>query len=139
MYYACLVLGFPVLCKHFERRHVVATVEYRQYRGHVLKVEFVSRQRLGPCFGKAFGRIGQETCEAWVREDLSPRVKRFVVAHELYHLVDRHRWLGAYGRELRTNVVPGCRDPIGLLACVCATVFSWERVKFYCHRLIKGY
>lgn len=114
-------------------------IEYHKLRGHVLKVVLVKREELYPFFGMAVGGVGQEECYAVVREDLFSPVRRFVIQHELYHLVDKHTWWGALGRELRASVVPGLRDPIGLLACVIATFLSWGRIKLYLDRLWKGY
>lgn len=99
-----------------------------------LRVVFVPREVLAPAFGRAVYR--ERT--AYVREDLPPRVKRFTVAHELYHLRDRRRWGGAFGRELRANLVPALRDPLGLLACMWANC-NRERIAFYWDRIRRGY
>lgn len=110
-----------------------------KYRGYVLPVYYVSRDVLAPAFGLAKGGVGKKECVAYVRNDLSPRVQRFVKMHEVYHLVDTRRWWGALGRELRANFVPGWNDPFGLVACIWATLTSCERMRFYFHRLWFGY
>lgn len=113
--------------------------EYHEYQGHKLKVFFVPREKLYPFFGRAVGGIREKRCYVEVREDLSPRVKRFVLKHELYHLTDEHTWLGDRGREIRANFVPAFRDPVGFVACVLATVFNWDRFKLYVYRLWTGH
>lgn len=104
------------------------------YKGKKYKVFFVERSKLAPCFGKAYS-IGY----ALVREDLSPAIKRFVISHELYHLGDTHTWWGVFGRELRANLIPGFKDPIGLFATVWATISSRERMELYLDRVKKKY
>lgn len=98
------------------------------------RVVFVPREELAPAFGRAVYSEGT----AYVRDDLPPRVKRFTVAHELYHLGDRARWWGWFGRELRANLVPALRDPLGLLAC-CLANCTRERLAFYLDRVRRGY
>ncbi len=115
------------------------TSEYHEYRGHRLQVFFVPRERLYPFFGVAVGGINKKECYAEVREDLSPRLKKFVLAHELYHLIDERTWLGNRGREIRANFVPAMHDPAGFMTCLAATVFSWDRLKLYFHRFWFGY
>ncbi|MEO6077315.1 MAG: hypothetical protein ABIP54_00835 [Candidatus Andersenbacteria bacterium] len=117
----------------------MSKIEHRMYFGHELTVEFVPKEDLFPFFGKAIGGVGQKKCIAFVREDLSPRIREFVIAHEFYHLIDQHLWWGDRGREIRANVVPGFFDPLGLFLCTCATVFSWNRFKLYLHRVWHGY
>lgn len=117
----------------------MAEVEYHDYRGHRIPIIFVSKEKLYPFFGQAIGGVGQERCYVEIRDDLSPRVKRFVIKHELYHLVDKHKWLSDRGREIRANFVPAMSDPIGFTACVLATVLNWDRLKLYLHRLWIGY
>lgn len=113
-------------------------VEYRAYRGHSLEVHFVPKEDLYPFFGRAVGGVDKEKCYAVFREDLSPRVQRFVITHELYHLTDPYTWLGDRGREIRANIVPAMSDPIGFVACTLATIFSWDRFKLYLWRLWVG-
>jgi hypothetical protein len=56
--------------------------------------------------------------QVYLSEELTPRNKRFIVQHELYHLRDKHRWLGYFGMELRANIVCGFKDPIGISAAL---------------------
>lgn len=101
--------------------------------GHQYAVEYVPKAEIYPAFGFSDGSTAK------VREDLSPRIKNFVKAHELYHCQDKANWGGWVGREIRANVVPGLKDPIGLLATVWKTVSDVDRMKFYWDRLKKGY
>ena len=100
--------------------------------GQSYVVDFVPKESIYPAYG--YNGAGH----AIVREDLSPSVKRFVTAHELYHLGDTATWGGWIGRELRANIVPGMRDPEGLLATVASTVTDWDRIGFYMKRLREG-
>lgn len=95
-------------------------------------VDYVSKETIYPAYG--YNGAGH----AIVREDLSPKVKRFVTAHELYHLGDTATWGGWIGREVRASVVPGFRDPIGLGATIASTVTDWDRIGFYIKRLREG-
>lgn len=98
-------------------------------RGQRYTVEYVPKEEIYPAFGYGGGD------KAVVRQDLPPRVKNFVKAHELYHCRDQATWGGWLGREFRANLIPGLKDPIGLLATVWATVSDIDRMKFYLNRL----
>lgn len=90
-------------------------------------VVYVPKKTISPCFGNARGNVIK------VRADLSPRVKKFVKQHELYHCIDKATWGGWIGREIRANIIPGFKDPLGLLATIKAS-FNKERLKFYWER-----
>lgn len=100
--------------------------------GVAITVHYVPKEVLHPAFGWASGGN-----EVWVRADLSPRVQRFVLAHELYHCTDRANWGGWIGRELRANLIPGLKDPLGMLAAFFASL-NRERLRFYGERLKRG-
>lgn len=68
--------------------------------GKKYNVIYVPREEIYPLFGYASGH------DAVVRDDLSPTIRRFVKAHELYHCRDTASWGGWIGREIRANVVP---------------------------------
>ena len=68
--------------------------------------------------------------EVYVRADLSIRIKRFVISHEIYHLNDKHAWLGWLGGEIRANLVAGMKDPVGLLLTIKASLTA-ERLAAY--------
>lgn len=110
-------------------------VENYYFDGRLVPVIFVEKGEIAPAFGLAFGNVGESGCYALVRGDLPHRVKRFVVEHELYHLKDRRQWWGGFGKELRANLIPGCRNPLGLLAFVTVTLMSGERRRFYWDRI----
>lgn len=97
-------------------------------------VHYISKQMIEPAYGYAYFFEGR----VLVREDLSPLVKRFVEAHELYHMRDKHTWWGVFGLELRANLVPGVKDPLGLIACILATITDPERIRFYLKRISEG-
>lgn len=94
-------------------------------------VRYVPKETLHPLFGKA------ETggTRAVVREDLPPRVKKFVKAHEIAHCADTKTWGGALGSEIRATVKPALKDPIGFLATAWATLTSADRIKLYFRRI----
>ena len=96
-------------------------------------VEYVPKEEIYPAYGYGGGN------RAIVREDLSPRVKKFVKAHELYHCQDKATWGGWIGREIRANIVPGLKDPIGLAATVWKTITDIDRIKFYLKRIKEGH
>lgn len=99
-------------------------VDYKQY-----VVDYVPKETIYPAYG--YNGAGH----AVVREDLSPRVKQFVTAHELYHLGDTATWGGWIGRELRASIVSGFRDPIGFGSTIFATVTDVDRIGFYLKRI----
>lgn len=95
-----------------------------------IKVSFVSKETLFPAFGMAY------TSEVKVREDLPPRIKRFVLAHELYHIGDRSK-SGWIGREIKANLIPAMSDPIGFIQTSCASLTP-TRLSYYFQRFLKG-
>ncbi|MFZ2149647.1 MAG: hypothetical protein WAV15_00610 [Minisyncoccia bacterium] len=97
--------------------------------GKKYTVEYVPKEEIYPAFGYGGGNA------AVVRQDLSPRVKRFVREHELYHCQDKAMWGGWLGREIRANFIPGLKDPIGLAATVWATISDIGRIRFYLRRI----
>jgi len=100
-------------------------------KGIMYEVYYVPKEEIYPAFGFSYRNI------AVVRQDLSPRVKKFVEAHELYHCIDTATWGGWIGRELRANFFPMCKDPIGFLATVFTTIFNIDRLLFYVERFQK--
>jgi hypothetical protein len=96
-----------------------------------IEINFVSKSSLYPAFGIAYRN------EVRVREDLSPRIKRFVLAHELYHARDYANWGGWIGREIRANLVPAVNDPIGFFVTVFASLKP-DRLLFYAERFARG-
>jgi len=106
----------------------IETIDGIQY-----KVTYVPKEEIYPAFGYAGGRT------ATIREDLSPRVKRFVRSHELYHLIDKSKWGGVFGSELRANLIPGMKDPFGLIATIWKTVSDKDRMDFYLKRVKGGF
>jgi hypothetical protein len=103
--------------------------------GLKISVTFLEKERLAPAFSLAFPKI----LKVYVRDDLPPRVRRFVENHEIYHVTDKYTWGGWVGRELRANLVPGLRDPVGLLLTIWATISSKERLLFYLDRVRRSY
>lgn len=107
--------------------------EHTTIDGVTYTTVYVPREAIAPAFGYAHGTSTE------VRDDLPPRVKQFVKSHELYHCQDTAKWGGWMGREIRANVVPGLKDPIGLAATIWETVSDKERLKFYLKRLREGF
>ena len=95
-------------------------------------VQYVPKEAIYPAFGYNGGG------RAIIREDLPPRIKNFVQAHELYHLQDQATWGGWIGREVRANIVPGLKDPIGLLATAWGSITDMDRLGFYLQRFQMG-
>ena len=89
------------------------------------RVKFVSKKKLYPAFGEAKNNI------AYVRNDLSNSVKKFVKKHELYHLRDESKnWLW---REIKANFYGLFKHPIGFIKCVIMSLSPY-RLKFYFER-----
>ena len=101
--------------------------------GQQYHVEYVPKEDIYPAYGYGGGK------SAVVRQDLPPRVKEFVKAHELYHCQDKSNFGGWLGREIRANVIPGLKDPIGLAATVWKTITDVDRIKFYLKRIKEGH
>ncbi|HMS23519.1 MAG TPA: hypothetical protein PKB09_01805 [Candidatus Saccharibacteria bacterium] len=51
----------------------------------------------------------------YIRLGLPKRVEQAVFRHEVYHLDDKHRWLGKYGMEMRAHAHTILHDPFGFL------------------------
>lgn len=103
------------------------------YNGQQYNIEYVPKEDIHPAYGYSIGN------DAIVRQDLSPRVKRFVKSHELYHCQDKSDFGGWLGREIRANIIPGLRDPLGLGATIWKTITDIDRIKFYLKRIKRGY
>ena len=104
------------------------------------KIRYVPKEKIAPAFGlidtETNHLTGDSVPVAIIRDDLAPKVKIFVRAHELYHLRDKYTWGGWIFRELRANVIPGLKDPIGFFSTFWATVRDRERLKFYLDRFV---
>ena len=106
----------------------IVTIADKQY--HVI---YVPKIKIYPAFGNSYENV------ATVREDLPPRIRNFVEAHELYHCIDTATWGGWIGREVRANFFPGLKDPIGLFATIFATIFNLDRIRLYIRRTKEGF
>jgi hypothetical protein len=92
------------------------------------QVLYQTRENLYPRFGLALLGKGQ----VHVREDLPECVKRFVISHELYHLVDKAQWWVL--REVKATVHAAMRHPIGFIACVLMSLAPY-RLSYYGQRI----
>lgn len=104
------------------------------YKGQKFKIYFIAKDKLGPIFGMAYFKEGKGLYGE-INKDLSPVIKKFVIEHELYHLTDSCGWMGRFGMKLRASIIPGLKNPIGLFAVIFATIFSFERIKFYFNKI----
>ncbi|HDH31672.1 MAG TPA: hypothetical protein ENH26_02765 [Candidatus Wolfebacteria bacterium] len=95
-------------------------------------VKYVPKDDIYPAFGYAIGN------NMIIRQDLPLRVKKFVKAHELYHCRDKSTWGGWIGQELRANIIPGLKNPIGLAIIVLKTISDLDRIKYYLKRIKRG-
>lgn len=112
-----------------ERPLAQLKVETLDIKGKKVYIKYVPKEKLAPAFWYCY--------EDWyieVRDDLSPRIKRFVRSHELYHHSDTSEWWWWIWREVRANFFPGLKDPIWLLATIYATLTTKERIDFYLDR-----
>jgi len=108
-------------------------IEIEIVNGEKYYIEYVPKEDIYPAYGYAVENT------AVVRQDLPPRIKKFVKAHELYHCQDKSNFGGWLGREIRANVIPGLKDPIGLAATVWKTITDIDRIKFYLKRIKEGH
>lgn len=72
--------------------------------------------------------------DIYIRAGLPKRVEKFVINHEIYHIVDRWQWWGWVGRELRANFICGIKDPLGLTLTIIYSI-NKERLKAYWYSL----
>jgi hypothetical protein len=93
------------------------------------EVIYQTREDLYPRFGLALPNKE----EVYVREDLPRCVKRFVIRHELYHLVDKAEWWVL--REIKATVHATMRHPIGFIACVLMSLAPY-RLWYYAQRIL---
>ena len=68
---------------------------------------------------------------AYVRDDLPECVRKFVTAHELYHLRDKARWW--VWREIKANIAGAFEHPIGFMVCVLMSLAPY-RLRYYWKR-----
>jgi hypothetical protein len=92
------------------------------------EVIYQTREVLYPRFGFAL----PDKQQVYVREDLPECVKRFVIRHELYHLVDKAQWW--VWREVKANAHAAIRHPIGFTACVLMSLAPY-RLWYYVQRI----
>jgi len=110
-------------------------IEYVTHRGVNITVRYVTDAELPFYIGFAF----LDRNLALVRVNLPRHVQRFVRAHELHHVVDKYRWGGWLGGEIRATLVPGLTDPIGMFAIIWFTILhSRQRMKTYLARIFLG-
>ncbi len=107
--------------------------EIEVINGQQYYVEYVSKEDIYPAYGYGGGN------SVVVRQDLPPRVKKFVKTHELYHCQDKSNFGGRLGRQIRAIMFPGLKDPVGLAETVWKTIINVDRLKFYLGRIKKGH
>lgn len=107
----------------FERKLLQSTpVKLGEYKG--FEIRYMNSDVMGEYFGYALND------KIFVRYMLSERVQAFVISHEKHHLVDRYKWLGWFGAELRANTICGLKNPVGFLATVKASM-TRSRIETY--------
>jgi hypothetical protein len=92
------------------------------------EVIYQTRETLYPRFGLAL----PEKQQVYLREDLPGCVKRFVISHELYHLIDKAQWW--VWREIKATAHASIRHPIGFIACVFMSLAPY-RLRYYGQRI----
>lgn len=88
---------------------------------------YTTKETLEPNFGAAV----RESNVVFIRNDLTGRIKNFVVHHELYHLTDPYIWGGLIGAEIRANWVAFKREPIAGIVLLVNLFISPRRWKNY--------
>ena len=97
-------------------------------------VRYVPKDKIAPAYWYCHYNDGLIE----VREDLSETVKRFVRSHELYHAGDSSDLWGWIWREARANIIPGLKDPIGLISTIWHSLTDKDRIHFYMKRFREG-
>jgi len=92
------------------------------------KIIYLSKKEIYPKFGYAL----PSKQKAYVREDLPNCVRKFVTAHELYHLRDKTKWW--VWRECKANIAGFLEHPLGFLGCVLMSLQPY-RLWYYCKRI----
>lgn len=110
--------------------------EIRKCGNAEVYVFLVPKEVIHPWMGMAYGHISEEYAWADVRDDLPPRVQRFVIEHELYHLRDKWKWWGSFGAELRANLRPALNYPLDYLAYLGYAIVHSNRTGIYLKRLV---
>jgi hypothetical protein len=92
------------------------------------QVHYISDTKLKAAGFNLFGYVYKG--KIYLRTNLPNKVERALFRHEVYHVEDKHKWLGKYGREIRANAHTAMHDPIGFLATL---VYSLNagRIKTY--------
>jgi hypothetical protein len=93
------------------------------------EIIYVSKDQLHPRFG--YAESSKQI--AYVRGDLPNCVKKFVTAHELYHLRDKAKWWVC--REFKANIAGALKHPIGFTVCVLMSLAPY-RLWYYWKRII---
>lgn len=93
------------------------------------EIIYQTKKELYPLFGYA---LPSEQI-VYVRGDLPNSVRKFVTAHELYHLRDEAKWW--VWREIKANFAGACKHPLGFIVCVIMSLAPY-RLKYYWKRII---
>jgi hypothetical protein len=93
------------------------------------EIIYQTKKELHPRFGYA---LPSEQV-AYVRGDLPNCVRKFVTAHELYHLRDKAQWW--VWREIKANISGALKHPLGFLGCVLMSLAPY-RLRYYWKRII---
>ncbi len=75
-----------------------------------------------------------------IRKYLSPDIKRYVLAHEIYHAKDKRKGdkpLGIIIAEIKATIYAGFKEPVGILK-VAFGKNMFKRIKFW-SKLFKSY
>jgi hypothetical protein len=103
------------------------------------KVSYVSKEKLYPAFGEAL----VDPPRIKIRKDLPKNVKRFVLAHEKYHLKDWERCkkkgkkYSVFLGEIRASFFPAFRYPLGFLLTIILSLQPY-RLRLYFNRIFLG-
>ncbi len=91
------------------------------------EIILLTKEKLYPRFGYSL----PSKQIAYVRDDLPECVRKFVTAHELYHLRDKARWW--VWREIKANIAGAFEHPIGFMVCVLMSLVPY-RLRYYWKR-----
>lgn len=114
-------------------RSVSVRTTYLQGYQHPFYIAYLSKDALVPFFGLAI--YGTNYC--LVAHELPMQAKKFVEAHEMYHLTDKHYdTSGVAAREFRATLWAARQEPRGFLQCTILSITNISRIHLYLDRLL---
>ncbi len=81
--------------------------------GKIYKIIYSPSLRYKDC--SLLGLVNTKNKTIKIKKSLKSSVKKYVLAHEIYHIKDKSRWGGTLGAEIRATIYCGIRNPWGMI------------------------